>query len=85
MTERALRKSVIGSVVSDKMDKTITITVERKFRHPLYGKFMKKKSKFVAHDEKEECRIGDTVRIEETRPLSKRKRWRVTEVIEKAR
>jgi len=85
MTDRALRKSVIGHVVSNKMDKTITVTVERKLRHPLYGKFMKKQSKFVVHDEKQECRIGDKVRIEETRPLSKRKRWRLTEVIEKAR
>lgn len=85
MTERALRKTVIGTVVSDKMNKTVTVTSERKLRHPLYGKFMKQKSKFMAHDEKEECSIGDTVKIQETRPLSKKKRWRVVEIIEKAR
>ncbi|MBN2414198.1 30S ribosomal protein S17 [bacterium] len=85
MAERALRKTVIGIVVSDKMSKTVTVTSERRLRHPLYGKFMKQRSKFMAHDEKEECRIGDKVRIQETRPLSKRKRWRVVEIIEKAR
>lgn len=85
MTERALRKTVIGIVASDKMDKTVTVTIERKLRHPLYGKFMKQKSKFMAHDEQGECRVGDKVRIQETRPLSKKKRWRVVEVMEKAR
>lgn len=85
MAERAFRKTVIGVVVSDKMSKTVTVTSERRLRHPLYGKFMKQRSKFMAHDEKEECRIGDKVKIQETRPLSKRKRWRVVEIIEKAR
>lgn len=83
--ERKIRKSRIGLVTSDKMDKTITISVVRKVKHPLYGKFLKNTSKFHAHDEKNECGIGDTVRIMETRPLSKTKRWRLVEVIEKAK
>jgi len=83
--ERKIRKSRIGLVTSDKMDKTITVAVERKVKHPLYGKFLKNTSKFHAHDEKNECGIGDTVRIMETRPLSKTKRWRLVEVIEKAK
>lgn len=83
--ERNVRKIRIGLVTSDKMDKTIVVAVERKVRHPLYGKFLKKTSKFHAHDENNECGIGDTVKIMETRPLSKSKRWRLVEVIEKAK
>jgi small subunit ribosomal protein S17 len=82
---RGRKKSRIGIVTSDKMDKTITVAVLRKVKHPLYGKFVKKTSKFAAHDEKNECGIGDTVRIMETRPLSKNKTWRLVEVIEKAK
>jgi len=85
MTERNLRKTRIGQVVSNKMDKTITVTVERRLRHPIYGKFVKKSNKFVAHDEKNDCNIGDLVRIMETRPLSKRKRWRLVEIVERAK
>lgn len=83
--DRNLRKTRIGNVTSNKMDKTITVAVERKVKHPIYGKFVKKTSKFHAHDEKNECTIGDVVRIMETRPLSKTKRWRLVEVIEKAK
>ena len=83
--ERNLRKERIGVVVSNKMDKSIVILVERKVKHPKYGKFVKKSSKFMAHDEKNECNIGDTVRIMETRPLSKNKCWRLVEIIEKAK
>ena len=72
-------------VTSNKMDKTITVAVERKVKHPIYGKFVKKTTKFHAHDEKNECSIGDTVKIMETRPLSKTKRWRLVEVVEKAK
>lgn len=72
-------------VSSNKMDKTITVSVERKVKHPLYGKFVKKSTKFHAHDEKNECSIGDTVRIMETRPLSKLKRWRLVEIVEKVK
>ena len=85
MTERNLRKTRIGVVISNKMEKTITITVERKVKHPIYGKFVKKTTKFHAHDEKNECSIGDTVKIMETRPLSKTKRWRLVEVVEKVK
>ena len=85
MVERNLRKTRIGVVKSNKMDKTITVAVERKVKHPIYGKFVKKTTKFHAHDEKNECTIGDTVRIMETRPLSKTKRWRLVEVVEKAK
>lgn len=85
MEERNLRKEKVGKVVSNKMQKTITITVNRKVKHPLYGKFVNKTTKFMAHDEKNEAGIGDTVRIMETRPLSKLKRWRLVEVIEKAK
>jgi small subunit ribosomal protein S17 len=85
MLERNLRKTRIGLVVSNKMDKTVTVTVERKVKHPIYGKFVKKTTKFHAHDEKNECTIGDLVRIMETRPLSKTKRWRLVEVLEKAK
>jgi len=83
--ERNLRKMRIGVVSSNKMDKTITVNVERKVKHPLYGKFLKKTTKFHAHDEKNECSIGDTVRIMEARPLSKTKRWRLVEIIEKVK
>ena len=83
--ERNLRKERIGNVVSSKMDKTVVVAVERKEKHPLYGKFVKKTTKFVAHDEKNECGEGDTVRIMETRPLSKTKNWRVVEIVEKAK
>ncbi len=83
--ERNLRKERVGKVVSNKMQKTITIAVDRKVMHPIYGKFMNKTTKFMAHDEKNEAGIGDVVRIMETRPLSKNKRWRLVEVIEKAK
>jgi small subunit ribosomal protein S17 len=83
--ERNLRKERIGKVVSNKMTKTITIAVDRKVKHAIYGKFMNKTTKFMAHDEKNEAGIGDTVRIMETRPLSKNKRWRLVEIIEKAK
>jgi small subunit ribosomal protein S17 len=83
--DRNLRKTKLGVVSSNKMDKTIVVNVERKVKHPLYGKFVKKSTKFHAHDEKNECSIGDTVRIMETRPLSKTKRWRLVEVVEKVK
>ena len=83
--ERNLRKERIGVVVSDKMDKTIVVASEVREKHPLYGKFVKRTTKFVAHDDKNECGIGDTVRIMETRPLSKTKNWRLVEIIEKAK
>ena len=82
---RNLRKERIGRVVSNKMDKSIVVAVERKVKHPIYGKFVKKTSKFMAHDDKNESGIGDTVRIMETRPMSKRKRWRLVEIVEKAK
>jgi small subunit ribosomal protein S17 len=84
-TNRNFRKERSGKVVSNKMNKSITVLVERKEKHPIYGKFMSKSSKFMAHDEKNECNIGDTVRIMETRPLSKNKNWRLVEIIEKAK
>lgn len=83
--ERKTRKSRVGLVTSDKANKTITVAVERKVKHPIYGKFLKKTTKFHAHDENNECGTGDTVKIMETRPLSKTKRWRLVEVIEKAK
>ena len=83
--ERNLRKTRIGKVVSDKMDKTITVAIEDHVKHPLYGKIVKKTVKFKAHDEKNECNIGDTVKIMETRPLSKDTRWRLVQIIEKAK
>jgi small subunit ribosomal protein S17 len=85
MTERKSRKTRIGVVSSDKMMKTITVAVERKVKHPIYGKFVKKTTKFHAHDEANTAGTGDTVRIMETRPLSKSKRWRLVEIIEKAK
>jgi len=83
--ERNNRKERTGKVVSNKMQKTITVALDRKVKHPIYGKFMTKTTKFYAHDEKNEAGIGDTVRIMETRPLSKNKRWRLVEIIEKAK
>ena len=87
MTEaiKKSRKTRVGVVTSNKMDKSIVLTVERRLRHPIYGKFVKKSKKFMAHDEKNECNIGDTVRIEESRPLSARKRWSLVEIIERAK
>ena len=83
--ERNLRKERLGTVVSNKMEKSIVVLVERKVKHPKYGKFVKKSTKFMAHDEKNECNIGDLVRIMETRPLSKNKCWRLVEIIERAK
>ena len=83
--ERNVRKERIGVVVSNKMQKSIVVEIERREKHPIYGKFIKKTNRFMAHDEKEECNIGDTVRIMETRPLSKRKHWRLVEIIERAK
>ncbi|SIT91122.1 30S ribosomal protein S17 [Pontibacter indicus] len=85
MEERNLRKERSGKVVSNKMDKSITVLVESRMKHPIYGKFVSKSTKFMAHDEKNECNIGDTVRIQETRPLSKHKNWRLVEIIERAK
>jgi small subunit ribosomal protein S17 len=82
---RNLRKERIGKVVSNKMTKSITIAIERKVKHPIYGKFMKKTTKLMVHDELNAAGIGDTVRISETRPLSKNKRWRLVEIVEKAK
>lgn len=84
MEERNLRKTRVGVVVSDKMDKTIVVAVRDNVRHPLYNKIVKKTYKLKAHDEKNDAKIGDTVRVMETRPLSKEKRWRVVEILEKA-
>ena len=83
--ERKLRKTKTGVVSSNKMDKTITVAVERKVKHPIYGKFVKKTTKFMAHDEANTCGIGDTVMIMETRPLSKSKNWRLVEILERAK
>ena len=83
--QRGLRKTRVGVVVSDKMDKTIVVEIRTRVKHPLYGKIMNRTKKFKAHDENNECGIGDTVRIMETRPLSKDKRWRLVEIIEKAK
>ena len=85
MEGRNLRKERTGQVVSSKMDKSIVVSVQRKVKHPIYGKFIRKTTRFMAHDEKNECGNGDTVKIMETRPLSKRKRWRLVEVLEKAK
>ncbi len=83
--QRGLRKTRVGKVVSDKMDKTIVVEIQERVRHPLYGKIMNQTSKLKAHDENNECGIGDTVRVMETRPLSKSKNWRLVEIIEKAK
>lgn len=85
MAERNLRKTKIGVVTSNRMEKTVTVEIETKVKHPIYGKFVKKTTKFHAHDDKNECGIGDTVKIMESRPLSKTKRWRLVEVVEKAK
>ncbi len=85
MEKRNLRKERIGIVTSDKMQKSIVVAVERKVKHPKYGKFVKKTTKFVAHDENNDCNIGDTVKIMETRPLSKNKNWRLVEIVERAK
>ncbi len=84
-TLRNLRRERVGVVVSNKMEKSIIIAVKTKVKHPIYGKFVNKTSKFMAHDEKNECNIGDTVKIMETRPLSKSKNWRLVEIIERAK
>lgn len=83
--ERNLRKTMVGKVISNKMNKTIVVAVEKNVRHKLYGKFVKKTYKLKAHDEKNECNVGDRVKVMETRPLSKDKRWRLVEVVEKAK
>ena len=85
MSERNLRKTRVGIVTSDKMDKTVVVSIKDRVKHPLYGKIMNRTEKFKAHDENNECGIGDTVRIMETRPLSKDKRWRLVEIVEKAK
>jgi len=85
MEKRNLRKERIGVVTSDKMEKSIVVSVERKVKHPKYGKFVKKTTRFIAHDENNDCHIGDTVRIMETRPLSKSKNWRMVEIVERAK
>ena len=85
MESRNLRKERVGVVVSDKMDKSISVIIERKVKHPMYGKFVKKSKKYLVHDENNDCGIGDTVKIMETRPLSKNKCWRLVEIIERAK
>ena len=85
METRNFRKERVGVVTSNKMDKTVTVAVKWKEKHPIYGKFVNNTKKYHAHDEKNECGIGDTVRLMETRPLSKMKRWRVVEIVEKAK
>jgi small subunit ribosomal protein S17 len=85
LAERALRKTRVGKVVSDKMDKTIVVAIETSVKHPLYKKIIKRTYKLKAHDENNECKIGDKVKVMETRPLSKEKRWRLVEIVEKAR
>ncbi|HHW68433.1 MAG: small subunit ribosomal protein [Epulopiscium sp.] len=85
MGERNLRKTLIGKVVSDKMDKTIVVAVENNVKHPLYGKIVKRTYKLKAHDENNECKVGDRVKVMETRPLSKDKRWRLVSIVEKAK
>ena len=85
MTERTSRKTRVGMVVSDKMQKTVVVSIERRVQHPVYGKMVRRTKKLKAHDEQNEAKTGDTVRIMETRPLSKDKRWRVVEIIERAR
>jgi small subunit ribosomal protein S17 len=85
MEKRNLRKEKVGIVVSNKMDKSITVEVRRRVKHPKYGKFINRRSTFVAHDNKNDCNEGDTVKIMETRPLSKRKRWRLVEILERVK
>ncbi|ACL75145.1 30S ribosomal protein S17 [Ruminiclostridium cellulolyticum] len=84
MVERALRKTRVGKVVSNKMDKTIVVAIETSVKHPLYGKIVKRTYKLKAHDEENQCQIGDKVKVMETRPLSKEKRWRLVQIVEKA-
>ena len=84
-TTRNTRRERVGVVVSNNMEKSITITVKQKIKHPIYGKFVNKTTKFMAHDEENTCNVGDTVKISETRPLSKNKRWRLVEIIERAK
>jgi small subunit ribosomal protein S17 len=85
MAQRPLRKTRIGVVVSNKMDKTISVAIERRVPHPIYKKYFKKTTRLMAHDEKRECQVGDKVKIMETRPLSAKKRWRLVEIVEKAK
>ncbi len=85
MEQRNLRKERIGVVTGDKMQKSITVVVQRRFKHPVYGKFITKSKKYIAHDEEDTCKMGDTVKIAETRPISKRKKWRLVEIIERAK
>jgi small subunit ribosomal protein S17 len=85
MSERSLRKTRIGEVVSDKMDKTVVVVVERLVKHPLYGRVIKLSTRLKAHDEQNECRVGDKVKVMETRPISRDKRWRVIGILEKAK
>ncbi|MCZ2100587.1 MAG: 30S ribosomal protein S17 [Chitinophagales bacterium] len=85
MSDNVFKKVRVGVVASNKMDKTITVLIERKLKHPIYGKFVKKSRKFFAHDEKNECNEGDTVKITETRPISKHKSWKLVEIIERAK
>jgi small subunit ribosomal protein S17 len=85
MEKRALRKTRTGVIVSDKMDRSILVAIERKVAHPIYRKYFKKTTKLMAHDENNECKVGDIVKIMETRPLSKRKKWRLLEIVEKAK
>jgi small subunit ribosomal protein S17 len=84
-TDRNRRKTRVGKVVSDRMDKTIVVSIERLVKHPQYGRYVRRRSKFKVHDEKNECRMGDTVRFMETRPISKDKRWRFVEIVERAK
>ena len=85
MSDNVFKKVRVGVVASNKMDKTVTVLIERKLKHPIYGKFVKKSRKFFAHDEKNECNEGDTVKITETRPISKNKTWKLVEIIERAK
>lgn len=85
MDDRGMRKVRVGTVVSDRMDKTVVVAVERTIRHPLYKRTIKRTTKFMAHDEENQAKVGDKVRLMETRPLSKRKRWRVVEIVERAK
>ena len=85
MEQRNLRKERIGVVTGDKMQKSITVVVQRRFKHPVYGKFITKSKRYIAHDEKDTCKMGDTVKIAETKPISKRKKWRLVEIIERAK
>ena len=85
MSDRNMRKTMVGKIVSDKMDKTVVVAIQDSVKHPLYNKIVKRTYKLKAHDENNECRVGDRVRVMETRPLSKEKRWRLVEIIEKAK